>query len=99
MFRHLTLSNPNRSLRNLPKPNSQKCAEQPCNYNNGASLQKPVHDAYKQICWKGKQEKYAGAYRAGVDELQKIRRYIDEALKADAPQRTQTKRRDHDMDR
>lgn len=107
---------------------------------------KPVHDEYKQIRWKGKQEKYAEAHRAeltlweaanrylhanlpdmkltpkawqselaaltaenkagyaklkesraDVAELQKIRRYVDEALKADAPQQTRIKR--HDMER
>ena len=98
---------------------------------------KPIHDEYKQIRWKGKQEKFAeehradlalweaanrylranlpdmkltvkawqtelarltaedkGEYaklkerRAEVAELQKIRRYVDVALKADAPQQT-----------
>ena len=106
----------------------------------------PVHDEYKQIRWKGKQEKFAEAHRADlavwdaanrylranlpdmkltpkawqtelaaltaeneaeyaklkaqreeVAELQKVRRYVDTALKADAPQKTKTKH--HDIDR
>ena len=106
----------------------------------------PIHDEYKQIRWKGKQEKFAEAHRADlavwdaanrylranlpdmkltpkawqtelaaltaeneaeyarlkaqreeVTELQKVRRYVDVALKADAPQKTKTKH--HDIDR
>ena len=106
----------------------------------------PIHDEYKQIRWKGKQEKFAEAHRADlaiwdaanrylranlpdmkltpkawqtelaaltaeneaeyaklkaqreeVAELQKVRRYVDTALKADAPQKTKTKH--HDIDR
>ena len=106
----------------------------------------PIHDEYKQIHWKGKQEKFAEAHRAElaiwdaanrylranlpdmkltpkawqtelaaltaeneaeyaklkvqreeVVELQKVRRYVDVALKADAPQKTKTKH--HDIDR
>ena len=106
----------------------------------------PIHDEYKQIRWKGKQEKFAEAHRADlavwdaanrylranlpdmkltpkawqtelaaltaeneaeyaklkaqreeVAELQKVRRYVDVALKADAPQKTKTKH--HDIDR
>lgn len=104
---------------------------------------KPVHDEYKQIRWKSKQEKFyeenradlamweaanrylranlpdmkltpkawqselakltaedKGEYaklkerRAEVAELQKIRRYVDVALKADAPQQTRRKQQD-----
>ena len=106
----------------------------------------PIHDEYKQIRWKGKQEKFAEAHRADlavwdaanrylranlpdmkltpkawqtelaaltaeneaeyarlkaqreeVTELQKVRRYVDVALKADAPQKAKTKH--HDIDR
>ena len=106
----------------------------------------PIHDEYKQIRWKGKQEKFAEAHRADlaiwdaanrylranlpdmkltpkawqtelaaltaeneaeyaklkaqqeeVAELQKVRRYVDVALKADAPQKKKTKH--HDIDR
>lgn len=37
------------------------------------------------------------AQREEVAELQKVRRYVDVALKADAPQKTKTKY--HDIDR
>ena len=106
----------------------------------------PIHDEYKQIRWKGKQEKFAEAHRADlaiwdaanrylranlpdmkltpkawqtdlaaltaeneaeyarlkaqreeVTELQKVRRYVDVALKADAPQKAKTKH--HDINR
>mgnify|MGYP000034452323 CR=1 FL=1 len=106
----------------------------------------PIHDEYKQIRWKDKQEKFAEAHRADlaiwdaanrylranlpdmkltpkawqtelaaltaeneaeyaklkaqreeVAELQKVRRYVDVALKADAPQKKKTKH--HDIDR
>ena len=106
----------------------------------------PIHDEYKQIRWKGKQEKFAEAHRADlaiwdaanrylranlpdmkltpkawqtelaaltaeneaeyaklkvqreeVVELQKVRRYVDIALQADAPQKMKTKH--HDIDR
>ena len=106
----------------------------------------PIHDEYKQIRWKGKQEKFAEAHladlaiwdaanrylranlpdmkltpkawqtelaaltaeneaeyaklkarREEVAELQKVRRYVDVALKADAPQKKKTKH--HDIDR
>ena len=106
----------------------------------------PIHDEYKQIRWKGKQEKFAEAHRADlavwdaanrylrvnlpdmkltpkawqaelaaltteneaeyaklkaqreeVAELQKVRRYVDVALKADAPQKAKTKH--HDINR
>lgn len=109
---------------------------------------KPFHDAYKQIKWKGKQENYAEAHRAEltiwnaanrylhanlpegvkslpiakwekelteltaenkveyeklkasraeVAELQKIRRYVDVALKADVQQQAQSKRHEYDL--
>ena len=103
----------------------------------------PIHDEYKQIRWKGKQEKFAETHRAElaiwdaanrylranlpdmkltpkawqtelaaltaeneaeyaklkvqreeVVELQKVRRYVDIALQADAPQKTKTKHHD-----
>ncbi len=106
----------------------------------------PIHDEYKQIRWKGKQEKFAEAHRADlaiwdaanrylranlpdmkltpkawqtelatltaeneaeyarlkaqrekVTELQKVRRYVDVAMKADTPQKAKTKH--HDIDR
>ena len=120
----------------------QKLIEQAQNFQKT----QPIHDEYKQIRWKGKQEKFAEAHRADlavwdaanrylranlpdmkltpkawqtelaeltaeneaeyaklkaqreeVAELQKVRRYVDVALKADAPQKTKTKH--HDIDR
>ena len=120
----------------------QKLIEQAQNLRETQS----IHDEYKQIRWKGKQEKFAEAHRADlavwdaanrylranlpdmkltpkawqtelaaltteneaeyaklkaqreeVAELQKVRRYVDTALKADAPQKTKTKH--HDIDR
>ena len=120
----------------------QKLIEQAQNFQKT----QPIHDEYKQIRWKGKQEKFAEAHRADlavwdaanrylranlpdmkltpkawqtelaaltaeneaeyaklkaqreeVAELQKVRRYVDIALKADAPQKTKTKH--HDIDR
>ena len=120
----------------------QKLIEQAQNFQKT----QPIHDEYKQIRWKGKQEKFAEAHRADlavwdaanrylranlpdmkltpkvwqtelaaltaeneaeyaklkaqreeVAELQKVRRYVDVALKADAPQKTKTKY--HDIDR
>ena len=120
----------------------QKLIEQAQNFQKT----QPIHDEYKQIRWKGKQEKFAEAHRADlavwdaanrylranlpdmkltpkawqtelaaltaeneveyaklkaqreeVAELQKVRRYVDTALKADAPQKTKTKH--HDIDR
>lgn len=120
----------------------QKLIEQAQNLRETQS----IHDEYKQICWKGKQEKFAEAHRANlavwdaanrylranlpdmkltpkawqtelaaltaeneaeyaklkaqreeVAELQKVRRYVDVALKADAPQKTKIKH--HDIDR
>ena len=119
----------------------QKLIEQAQNFQKT----QPIHDEYKQIRWKGKQEKFAEAHRADlavwdaanrylrvnlpdtkltpkawqtelaaltteneaeyaklkaqreeVAELQKVRRYVDTALKADAPQKTKTKH--HDID-
>ena len=120
----------------------QKLIEQAQNFQKT----KPVHDEYKQIRWKGKQEKFAETHRADltiweaanrylranlpdmkltpkawqtelakltaeneaeyaklkaqrevVSDLQKIRRYVDIALKEDAPQ--QSKTRNHNIDR
>ena len=120
----------------------QKLIEQAQNFQKT----QPIHDEYKQIRWKGKQEKFAEAHRADlavwdaanrylrvnlpdmkltpkawqaelaaltteneaeyaklkaqreeVAELQKVRRYVDVALKADAPQKTKNKH--HDIDR
>ena len=120
----------------------QKLIEQAQNFQKT----QPIHDEYKQIRWKGKQEKFAEAHRADlavwdaanrylranlpdmkltpkawqtelaaltveneaeyaklkvqreeVAELQKVRRYVDIALKADAPQKAKTKH--HDIDR
>ena len=120
----------------------QKFMEQAQNLRETQS----IHDEYKQIRWKGKQEKFAEAHRADlaiwdaanrylranlpdmkltpkawqtelaaltaeneaeyerlkaqreeVAELQKVRRYVDVALKADAPQKTKIKH--HDIDR
>ena len=39
------------------------------------------------------------AARAEVGELQKIRRCVDIALKAEQPERTQTRTKRHDIDR
>ena len=120
----------------------QKLIEQAQNFQKT----QPIHDEYKQIRWKGKQEKFAEAHRADlavwdaanrylrvnlpdmkltpkawqaelaaltteneaeyaklkaqreeVAELQKVRRYVDVALKADAPQKAKTKH--HDINR
>ena len=120
----------------------QKLIEQAQNFQKT----KPVHDEYKQIRWKGKQEKFAETHRADltiweaanrylranlpdmklapkawqtelakltaeneaeyaklkaqrevVSDLQKIHRYVDIALKEDAPQ--QSKTRNHNIDR
>ena len=120
----------------------QKLIEQAQNLRETQS----IHDEYKQIRWKGKQEKFAEAHRADlavwdaanrylranlpdmkltpkawqtelaaltaeneaeyaklkaqreeVTELQKVRRYVDAALKADTPQKTKTKH--HDINR
>ena len=120
----------------------QKLIEQAQNFQKT----KPVHDEYKQIRWKGKQEKFAEAHRAdltiweaanrylranlpdmkltpqawqtelakltaendaeyaklkaqreAVSDLEKIRRYVDIALKEDAQQ--QSKTRNHNIDR
>ena len=120
----------------------QKLIEQVQNFQKT----QPIHDEYKQIRWKGKQEKFAEAHRADlavwdaanrylranlpdmkltpkawqtelaaltaeneaeyarlkaqreeVTELQKVRRYVDVALKADVPQKAKTKH--HDIDR
>ena len=135
-------------IRNGMKPREtrirqlQKLIEQAQNLRETQS----IHDEYKQIRWKGKQEKFAETHRADlavwdaanrylrvnlpdmkltpkawqaelaaltteneaeyaklkaqreeVAELQKVRRYVDVALKADAPQKAKTKH--HDIDR
>ena len=124
----------------------QKLIEQAQNFQKT----KPVHDEYKQIRWKGRQEKFAEANRAEltlwnaasrylhanlpkgtktlpiaeweqeyadlktqrdsdytklkntraeVAELQKIRRCVDIALRADQPEQTQSRTKRHDIDR
>ncbi len=124
----------------------QKLIEQAQNFQKT----KPVHDEYKQIRWKGRQEKFAEANRAEltlwnaasrylhanlpkgtktlpiaeweqeyadlktqrdsdytklketraeVAELQKIRRCVDIALRADQPEQTQNRTKRHDIDR
>ena len=110
---------------------------------------KPVQDEYRQIRWKGKQEKFAEAHRAeltlwnaasrylhanlpdvkvlpisewkqeyadlktqrdsdytklketraDVSELQKIRRCVDIALRADQPEQTQNRTKRHEQER
>ena len=135
-------------IRNGMKPREtrirqlQKLIEQAQNLRETQS----IHDEYKQIRWKGKQEKFAETHRADlavwdaanrylrvnlpdmkltpkawqaelaaltaeneaeyaklkaqreeVAELQKVRRYVDVALKADAPQKAKTKH--HDINR
>ena len=110
----------------------------------------PIHDEYKQIHWKGKQEKFAEAHRAelaiwdaanrylranlpkgtktlpiaeweqeyadlktqrdsdytklkdtrtNVSELQKIRKCVDIALRADQPEQMQSRTKRHEQER
>ena len=124
----------------------QKLMEHGRNYQT----YKPIQDEYRQIRWKGKQEKFAEARRAEltlwdaanrylhahlpegvkilpisawekeytalkaqreaeydtlketraeVAELQKIRRCVDIALRADQPEQTQSRAKRHDIDR
>ena len=124
----------------------QKLMEQGRNYQT----YKPIQDEYRQIRWKGKQEKFAEARRAEltlwdaanrylranlpkgtktlpiaeweqeyadlktqrdsdytklkdtraeVAELQKIRKCVDIALRADQPEQTQNRTKRHDIDR
>ena len=124
----------------------QKLMEHGRNYQT----YKPIQDEYRQIRWKGKQEKFAEARRAEltlwnaanrylranlpkgtktlpiaeweqeyadlktqrdsdytklketraeVAELQKIRRCVDIALRADQPEQTQNRTKRHDIDR
>ena len=119
-------------------------------YGRNYQTYKPIQDEYRQIRWKGKQEKFAEARRAEltlwdaasrylhanlpkgtktlpiaeweqeyadlktqrdsdytklkdtraeVAELQKIRRCVDIALRADQPEQTQTRTKRHDIDR
>ena len=119
-------------------------------YGRNYRTYKPVQDEYRQIRWKGKQEKFAEARhteltlwnaanrylhahlpegvktlpisawekeyaalkaqreteyaklkgtRADVSELQRIRKCVDIALRADQPEQTQTHTKRHDIDR
>ena len=119
-------------------------------YGRNYQTYKPIQDEYRQIRWKGKQEKFAEARRAEltlwdaanrylhahlpegvktlpisawekeytalkaqreaeydtlkdtraeVAELQKIRKCVDVALKAEQPEQTQTHTKRHDIDR
>ena len=119
-------------------------------YGSNYQTYKPIQDEYRQIRWKGKQEKFAEARRAEltlwnaanrylhahlpegvktlpisawekeyttlkaqreaeydtlketraeVAELQKIRRCVDIALRADQPEQTQSRTKRHDIDR
>ena len=119
-------------------------------YGRNYQTYKPIQDEYRQIRWKGKQEKFAEARRAEltlwdaanrylhahlpegvktlpisawekeytalkaqreaeyetlkdtraeVAELQKIRRCVDIALRADQPEQTQNRTKRHDIDR
>ena len=119
-------------------------------YGRNYQTYKPIQDEYRQIRWKGKQEKFVEARRAdltlwdaanrylhanlpkgtktlpiaeweqeyadlktqrdsdytklkdtrtNVSELQKIRRCVDIALRADQPEQTQTRTKRHDIDR
>ena len=119
-------------------------------YGRNYQTYKPIQDEYRQIRWKGKQEKFAEARRAEltlwdaanrylhahlpegvktlpisawekeytaikaqreaeydtlketraeVAELQKIRRCVDIALRADQPEQTQSRTKRHDIDR
>ena len=119
-------------------------------YGRNYQTYKPIQDEYRQIRWKGKQEKFAEARRAeltlwdaanrylhanlpkgtktlpiaeweqeyadlktqrdsdytklkdtraNVSELQKIRKCVDIALRADQPEQTQSRTKRHDIDR
>ena len=119
-------------------------------YGRNYQTYKPIQDEYRQIRWKGKQEKFAearraeltlwdaanrylhaklpketktlpiveweqeyaalkeqrdGEYgklkeaRAEVGELQKIRKCVDIALRADQPEQTQTRTKRHEQER
>ena len=119
-------------------------------YGRNYQTYKPIQDEYRQIRWKGKQEKFAEARRAEltlwdaanrylhahlpegvktlpisawekeytalkaqreaeydtlkdtraeVAELQKIRKCVDIALRADQPEQTQSRTKRHDIDR
>ena len=119
-------------------------------YGRNYQTYKPIQDEYRQIRWKGKQEKFAEARRteltlwdaanrylhahlpegvktlpisawekeytaikaqreaeydtlketrAEVAELQKIRKCVDIALRADQPEQTQSRAKRHDIDR
>ena len=119
-------------------------------YGRNYQTYKPIQDEYRQIRWKGKQEKFAEARRAEltlwdaanrylhahlpegvktlpisawekeytalktqrdsdytklkdtraeVAELQKVRKCVDIALRADQPEQTQSRTKRHDIDR
>jgi len=118
-------------------------------YGRNYQTYKPIQDEYRQIHWKGKQEKFAEAHRAEltlwnaasrylhanlpdvkalpisewkqeyadlkaqrdtdyaklkatraeVAELQKIRKCVDVALKAEQPEQTQTRTKRHEQER
>ena len=137
------------SIREGMKTAEQRMKELQKLLEHGRNYQtyKPIQDEYRQIRWKGKQEKFAEAHRAEltlwnaasrylhanltdtktlpisewkqeyadlkeqrdtdytklkaaraeVAELQKIRKCVDIALKADQPEQTRAKR--HDIDR
>ena len=119
-------------------------------YGRNYQTYKPIQDEYRQICWKGKQEKFAEARRAEltlwdaanrylhanlpkgtktlpiaeweqeyadlktqrdsdytklkdtraeVAELQKIRKCVDIALRADQPEQTQNRAKRHEQER
>ncbi len=140
-------SNKTSEIRNAMKPREAriKQLEKLIEYANNFKRYKPVHDEYKQIRFKGKQEKFAETHRADLAlwdaanrylranvpdmkltpkawqselealtaankagyeelkksradlaELQQIRRYVDVALKADAPEQTRTKKKEID---
>ena len=119
-------------------------------YGRNYQTYKPIQDEYRQIRWKGKQEKFAEARRAeltlwnaanrylhahlpegvktlpistwekeyaalkaqrekeyaklkdtraDVSELQRIRKCVDIALRADQPEQTQTRTKQHEQER
>ena len=140
------------SIREGMKTAEQRMKELQKLLEHGRNYQtyKPIQDEYRQIRWKGKQEKFAEARRAEltlwdaanrylhahlpegvktlpisawekeytalkaqreaeydtlkdtraeVAELQKIRRCVDIALRADQPEQTQSRTKRHDIDR
>ena len=140
------------SIREGMKTAEQRMKELQKLMEHGRNYQtyKPIQDEYRQIRWKGKQEKFAEARRAeltlwdaanrylhanlpkgtktlpiaeweqeyadlktqrdsdytklkdthtNVSELQKIRKCVDIALRADQPEQTQSRTKRHDIDR